>query len=39
LNRSVKSGPTFADLISHEDAEGRLLERAARCVGDWGDAG
>ena len=24
------------DLLSHEDAEGWLLERAARCQGDWG---
>ncbi len=27
------------DLISHQDAEGWLLERAARCEGDWGDSG
>ena len=24
------------DLLKHEDAEGWLLERAARCRGDWG---
>ena len=27
------------DLISHQDAEGWLRERAARCEGDWGDGG
>jgi hypothetical protein len=27
------------DLLSHEDAEGWLLERAARCQGDWGADG
>lgn len=27
------------DLLAHEDAEGWLLEHAARCVGDWGEAG
>jgi hypothetical protein len=27
------------DLISHADAEGWLLERAARCQGDWGEQG
>ncbi len=27
------------DLISHQDAEGWLRERAARCEGDWGDSG
>ena len=27
------------DLLSHEDAEGWLLERAARCQGDWGTDG
>jgi hypothetical protein len=27
------------DLISHADAEGWLLERAARCEGDWGEQG
>jgi len=27
------------DLISHADAEGWLLERAARCEGDWGKQG
>lgn len=27
------------DLLSHPDAEGWLLERAARCAGDWGEGG
>ncbi len=27
------------DLISHQDTEGWLRERAARCEGDWGDSG
>ena len=27
------------DLLTHEDAEGWLLERAARCEGDWGEDG
>lgn len=27
------------DLLAHEDAEGWLLERAARCEGDWGERG
>jgi hypothetical protein len=27
------------DLITHADAEGWLLERAARCEGDWGEQG
>ena len=27
------------DLLSHQDAEGWLLERAARCQGDWGKSG
>jgi len=27
------------DLLSHPDAEGWLLARAARCEGDWGDGG
>jgi hypothetical protein len=27
------------DLISHADAEGWVLERAARCEGDWGEQG
>jgi hypothetical protein len=27
------------DLLSHEDAEGWLLQRAARCQGDWGESG
>jgi len=27
------------DLLSHPDAEGWLLERAARCEGDWGKSG
>ena len=27
------------DLIRHEDAEGWLLKRAARCEGDWGEQG
>ncbi len=27
------------DLLSHENAEGWLLERAARCQGDWGPDG
>ena len=27
------------DLLAHEDAEGWLLERAARCEGDWGETG
>ncbi len=27
------------DLLSHEDPEGWLLERAARCQGDWGKDG
>ncbi len=27
------------ELLSHADAEGWLLQRAARCHGDWGDAG
>jgi len=27
------------DLLSHQDAEGWLLRRAARCEGDWGDSG
>lgn len=27
------------DLLSHRDAEGWLLEKAARCEGDWGGAG
>jgi hypothetical protein len=27
------------DLLSHDDAEGWLLERAARCQGDWGKSG
>lgn len=27
------------DLLSHEDAEGWLLQRAARCLGDWGKDG
>jgi len=27
------------DLISHTDAEGWLLERAAHCEGDWGEQG
>jgi len=27
------------DLLSHENAEGWLLERAARCQGDWGTDG
>ena len=27
------------DLLSHPDAEGWLLERAARCGGDWGEGG
>jgi len=27
------------DLINHEDAEGWLLQRAARCLGDWGESG
>jgi len=27
------------DLIGHADAEGWLLERAARCEGDWGERG
>jgi hypothetical protein len=27
------------DLLSHEDAEGWLLRRAARCQGDWGKSG
>ncbi len=27
------------DLLTHEDAEGWLLERAARCQGDWGEDG
>ncbi len=27
------------ELLSHEDAEGWLLERAARCEGDWGESG
>ncbi len=27
------------DLLSHEDPEGWLLERAARCQGDWGEDG
>ena len=27
------------DLLSHDDPDGWLRERAARCVGDWGDAG
>ncbi len=28
-----------ADLMAHADAEGWLLERAARCEGDWGERG
>jgi len=27
------------DLLSHEDAEGWLLQRTARCQGDWGESG
>jgi len=27
------------DLMTHADAEGWLLERAARCEGDWGERG
>ena len=27
------------DLLAHENAEGWLLERAARCEGDWGENG
>lgn len=27
------------DLLSHENPEGWLLERAARCTGNWGDSG
>jgi hypothetical protein len=27
------------DLLNHEDAEGWLLQRAARCQGDWGASG
>jgi len=27
------------DLMAHADAEGWLLERAARCEGDWGERG
>jgi hypothetical protein len=27
------------DLLTHPDAEGWLLDRAARCEGDWGDSG
>lgn len=27
------------DLLTHEDAEGWLLERVARCEGDWGEGG
>ena len=27
------------DLLTHEDPEGWLLERAARCEGDWGENG
>ena len=27
------------DLLSHEDPEGWLLERAGRCQGDWGEDG
>ena len=27
------------DLVSHADAEGWLLQRAARCEGDWGEQG
>ena len=27
------------DLLRHDDAEGWLLERAARCAGDWGAQG
>jgi len=27
------------DLLAYEDAEGWLLERAARCEGDWGETG
>jgi len=27
------------DLLSHQDAESWLLERAARCEGDWGESG
>ncbi|MDH3387184.1 MAG: hypothetical protein OEN02_04695 [Gammaproteobacteria bacterium] len=28
-----------ADLMSHEDAEGWLIDRSARCEGDWSDKG
>jgi hypothetical protein len=27
------------DLLTHEDPEGWLLERAERCEGDWGEGG
>ena len=27
------------DLMVHADAEGWLLSRAARCLGDWGEQG
>ncbi len=27
------------DLLSHEDAEGWLIQRALRCQGDWGEEG
>ena len=27
------------DLLSHGNPEGWLLERAARCIGDWGERG
>lgn len=27
------------DLLAHENAEGWLRERAARCIGDWGEDG
>ena len=27
------------DLLTHRDAEGWLLDRSARCDGDWGENG
>ena len=36
---AVIEGAFGVDLITRRDAEGWLLERAARCEGDWGENG